>query len=91
MDLGHQFPFWAVAEPGGCLGVADRQLQKFLLWKIISELGIESIKRCGTEEERDIHFFLVNTQQKPQSWQVKKCHLGLRDSDFSRTFEWHTV
>lgn len=48
MDLGQQFPVQmlrAIVEPGDRYLQLIRQLLKFLLWKIISELGIENIKR----------------------------------------------
>lgn len=48
MGLGQQFPvlkLGTVVEPGDNISVDYRQLFKFLLWKIVSEFGIENIKR----------------------------------------------
>lgn len=48
VDLGQQSPILilgTVVQPGDNVSVDYRQLLKFLLWRIVSELGIENIKR----------------------------------------------
>lgn len=73
MDLGHPFPILslrAVVKPGDCLSVADRQLLKFCPWKIISELGIESIEMRNKGRAR--HSFLKSTHNRsphPGKWE----------------------